>query len=102
MPFMILQLMKMSTLILFLTAHHSVLCNFFHALLIAFALCCIAYSLHMWRRNGAACDKLLFSPGAMHAQRFFKTIVVAILQLQQQLQLIILMQMQQPISIHYY
>jgi hypothetical protein len=32
--------------------------------LLAFALFCGAYSLRMWRRNGIACDELLFLPGS--------------------------------------
>jgi hypothetical protein len=31
--------------------------------LLAFALLCGAFSLRMWRRNGIACDELLFLPG---------------------------------------
>jgi len=32
--------------------------------LLAFALFCGAFSLRMWRRNGIACDELLFLPGS--------------------------------------
>jgi EXS family len=35
--------------------------------LLAFALAMVAYSLRTWRRNGVACDELLFLPGTAHA-----------------------------------
>ena len=38
--------------------------------LLAFTLCCIAYSLRTWRRNGIACDELLFLPGTIYAEQF--------------------------------
>lgn len=34
--------------------------------LLAFTLMCSAYSLRTWRRNGVACDELLFLPGTPH------------------------------------
>jgi EXS family len=34
---------------------------------LAFALIMVAYSLRTWRRNGVACDELLFLPGTAHA-----------------------------------
>ena len=34
--------------------------------LLAFTLMCCAYSLRTWRRNGVACDELLFLPGTPH------------------------------------
>jgi hypothetical protein len=34
--------------------------------LLAFTLMCCAYSLRTWRRNGVACDELLFLPGTLH------------------------------------
>lgn len=37
--------------------------------LTAFALFCAAYSLRLWRRNGVACDQLLFLPGTPHEFR---------------------------------
>ena len=36
--------------------------------LCAFTLMCCAYSLRTWRRNGVACDELLFLPGTPHGQ----------------------------------
>ena len=36
--------------------------------LFAFTLMCAAYSLRTWRRNGVACDELLFLPGTPHGQ----------------------------------
>jgi hypothetical protein len=35
--------------------------------LLAFTLMMVAYSLRTWRRNGVACDELLFLPGTPHA-----------------------------------
>lgn len=35
--------------------------------LLAFALTMVAFSLRTWRRNGVACDELLFLPGTPHA-----------------------------------
>ena len=37
--------------------------------LLALALFCSAYSLRIWRRNGVACDELLFLPGTPHEYR---------------------------------
>ena len=37
--------------------------------LIALALFCSAYSLRVWRRNGVACDELIFLPGTPHEFR---------------------------------
>jgi hypothetical protein len=37
--------------------------------LFAFTLMMCAYSLRTWRRNGIACDELLFLPGTAHGQR---------------------------------
>jgi len=37
--------------------------------LLAFALFCAAYSLRLWRRNGVACDELIFLPGTPHEFR---------------------------------
>lgn len=37
--------------------------------LLAFSLAMCAYSLRTWRRNGVACDELLFLPGSVHGQR---------------------------------
>jgi hypothetical protein len=37
--------------------------------LTAIALFCAAYSLRVWRRNGVACDQLLFLPGTPHEFR---------------------------------
>eukprot|EP00956_Cyclotella_meneghiniana_P039274 scaffold168487_cov74-Cyclotella_meneghiniana.AAC.2 len=37
--------------------------------LIAIALFCSAYSLRVWRRNGVACDELIFLPGTPHEFR---------------------------------
>ena len=37
--------------------------------LTAIALFCAAYSLRIWRRNGVACDQLLFLPGTPHEFR---------------------------------
>lgn len=37
--------------------------------LTAVALFCAAYSLRVWRRNGVACDQLLFLPGTPHEFR---------------------------------
>lgn len=37
--------------------------------LIAIALFCSAYSLRTWRRNGVACDELIFLPGTPHEFR---------------------------------
>jgi hypothetical protein len=37
--------------------------------LIAIALFCSAYSLRIWRRNGVACDELIFLPGTPHEFR---------------------------------
>eukprot|EP00547_Thalassionema_nitzschioides_P015513 CAMPEP_0194245968 /NCGR_PEP_ID=MMETSP0158-20130606/14208_1 /TAXON_ID=33649 /ORGANISM="Thalassionema nitzschioides, Strain L26-B" /LENGTH=733 /DNA_ID=CAMNT_0038981769 /DNA_START=297 /DNA_END=2494 /DNA_ORIENTATION=- len=37
--------------------------------LIAFTLMMAAWSLRTWRRNGVACDELLFLPGTRHGQR---------------------------------
>lgn len=37
--------------------------------LIAIALFCSAYSLRIWRRNGVACDELIFLPGTPHEVR---------------------------------
>jgi hypothetical protein len=34
----------------------------------AFTLIMCAYSLRTWRRNGVACDELLFLPGTPHGQ----------------------------------
>jgi hypothetical protein len=34
--------------------------------LLAFSLMMVAYSLRTWRRNGVACDELLFLPGTRH------------------------------------
>ncbi|GKY92487.1 hypothetical protein MPSEU_000219100 [Mayamaea pseudoterrestris] len=36
--------------------------------LLAFTLIMVAYSLRTWRRNGVACDELLFLPGTQHAE----------------------------------
>ena len=36
--------------------------------LLAFTLSMVAFSLRTWRRNGVACDELLFLPGSPHAQ----------------------------------
>ena len=36
--------------------------------LLAFTLMMCAYSLRTWRRNGVACDELLFLPGTAHGQ----------------------------------
>ncbi|KAL3783264.1 hypothetical protein ACHAWO_013356 [Cyclotella atomus] len=40
--------------------------------LIAIALFCSAYSLRVWRRNGVACDELIFLPGTPHECRLDK------------------------------
>merc|ERR1711862_165623 len=37
--------------------------------LLAFTLCCIAYSLRIWRRNGIACDEILFLPDTIYAEK---------------------------------
>ena len=37
--------------------------------LLALALFCTAYSLRVWRRNGVACDELIFLPGTPHEFR---------------------------------
>mmetsp|Transcript_7499 Transcript_7499/g.11431 ORF Transcript_7499/g.11431 Transcript_7499/m.11431 type:complete len:742 (+) Transcript_7499:332-2557(+) len=37
--------------------------------LLAFTLMMAAWSLRTWRRNGVACDELLFLPGTRHGQR---------------------------------
>jgi hypothetical protein len=37
--------------------------------LLAFTLMMCAYSLRTWRRNGVACDELLFLPGTAHGER---------------------------------
>jgi len=34
--------------------------------LLAFSIMCAAYSLRTWRRNGIACDELIFLPGTKH------------------------------------
>ena len=34
--------------------------------MLAWALFCAAYSLRVWRRNGVACDELIFLPGTPH------------------------------------
>ena len=36
--------------------------------LLAFSLMMVAYSLRTWRRNGVACDELLFLPGTPHGE----------------------------------
>ena len=36
--------------------------------LLAFSLMMVAYSLRTWRRNGVACDELLFLPGTRHGE----------------------------------
>ena len=36
--------------------------------LLAFCLMMVAYSLRTWRRNGVACDELLFLPGTPHGE----------------------------------
>ena len=36
--------------------------------LLAFTLMMVAYSLRTWRRNGVACDELLFLPGTPHGE----------------------------------
>lgn len=41
--------------------------------LTAIALFFAAYSLRVWRRNGVACDELLFLPGTPHEFRFTST-----------------------------
>ena len=37
--------------------------------LVAFTLMMFAYSLRKWRRNGVACDELIFLPGTQHGQQ---------------------------------
>ena len=37
--------------------------------LLGFTLMMCAYSLRTWRRNGVACDELIFLPGTVHGQR---------------------------------
>jgi len=37
--------------------------------MLAWALFCSAYSLRVWRRNGVACDELIFLPGTPHEVR---------------------------------
>jgi len=38
--------------------------------LLAFVLLCSAFSLRIWRRNGVACDELLFLPGTLFAEKY--------------------------------
>lgn len=42
--------------------------------LLAFCLMMVAYSLRTWRRNGVACDELLFLPGTPHGESTTMTI----------------------------
>ena len=37
--------------------------------LVAFTLMMAAFSLRTWRRNGVACDELIFLPGTQHGHR---------------------------------
>lgn len=38
--------------------------------LLAFTLLCAAYSLRTWRRNGVACDELIFLPGTKYGAQY--------------------------------
>lgn len=52
----------------FLSAHLAIVSLLLHRLgpaLLAFTLMMCAYSLRTWRRNGVACDELLFLPGTL-------------------------------------
>lgn len=40
--------------------------------LLAFVLLCSAFSLRLWRRNGVACDELLFLPGTEYGEKYIK------------------------------